>query len=97
MPKVYIVNKSFHDFSEAKLYGPLVYLSEGPLNRYGVNDMARKFREILKYSLPNDYIVLCSLNSMNSVACALFARMHGTLNLLLFKQGKGYIERNLII
>lgn len=97
MPTVYIVNKSFHDFSEAEKYGKLVFLSEGSMDRYEVNNMARQFESYLKDSLPTDYIVPCSLNVMNSIACAMFAVRHGTLNLLLYKQGKGYIERNLVL
>jgi len=97
MPKVYIVNKSFHDFTEAKKYGELIFLSEGSMDRYEINNMARQFKEAFKDSLSTDFIVLCSLNSMNAIACSIFAVMHGTLNLLLFKQGKGYIERNLVL
>lgn len=93
MSKVYIVNKSNHDFSAAEHYGEIVFLSEGPMNRYSTNNMLRTFTEKMKGSLGSDYIVPCSLNVMNSIACALFARKHGTLNLLLFKEGF-YIERN---
>ena len=102
MPKVYVVNKSTvrggtgHDFSPAEAYGEIVYLSEGPMNRYATNHMHRKFTEIIDESNPEDYIVPCSLNVMNSIACAVFAVKHGRLNLLLFKQGE-YLERNLII
>ena len=93
MSKVYIVNKSNHDFSAAEHYGEIVFLSEGPMNRYSTNNMLRTFTERMKGSISKDYIVPCSLNVMNSIACALFARKHGTLNLLLFKEGL-YIERN---
>jgi hypothetical protein len=93
MSKVYVVNRSSHDFKEARRYGELLYLSDGPMNRYSTNSMMRCFGEVMKNSLPEDYIVLCSLNVMNSIACALFAFKHGTLNLLLFKDGN-YIERN---
>ena len=96
MTKVFIVNKSAHDFSEAEPYGDIIFLSEGPMNRYATNNMHRKFNEILKDSTKEDYIVPCSLNVMNSIACAVFALKHGTLNLLLFKNGS-YIERNLIL
>ena len=96
MSKVYIVNKSAHDFSPAEKYGEILFLSEGPMNRYSTNHMHRKFTDIMKGSSPDDHIVPCSLNVMNSIACAIFARMHGKLNLLLFKGGE-YLERNLII
>ncbi len=93
--KVYIVNKSAHDFSAAEPYGEIIFLTEGPMNRYSVANMIRQFTEIMKDSSPEDYIVPCSLNVMNSIASALFAFKHGRLNLLLFKQGT-YIERNVV-
>lgn len=96
MPKVFIVNKSSHDFSAAMQYGELVFLSEGPMNRYSTNNMLRIFTETMKGSSRKDYIVPCSLNVMNSIACALFARKHGTLNLLLYRDGF-YVERNHIL
>ena len=96
MPKVFIVNKSSHDFSPATQYGELVFLSEGPMNRYATNNMHREFSSAMKDSSEHDHIVPCSLNVMNSIACALFARKHGRLNLLLFKEGN-YIERNMVL
>lgn len=96
MPKVYIVNKSSHDFSHAKHFGELVFLSYGSMNRYATNNMCREFKDSMKSSSPDDYIVPCSLNVMNSIACAIFASKHKRLNLLLFKEGK-YIERNMVL
>lgn len=96
MSRVFVVNKSNHDFSAAKNYGELIFLSEGPMNRYSTNNMLRVFTEKMKDSSKDDHIVPCSLNVMNSIACALFAFKHGTLNLLLYKEGI-YIERNHIL
>jgi hypothetical protein len=96
MTKVFVVNKSAHDFSPAKKFGEVIFLSEGPMNRYAANNIHRSFKEAMADSSKDDYIVPCSLNVMNSIACAIFAKMHGRLNLLLFKDGE-YIERNLII
>ena len=93
--KVYIVNKSTHNFSAAHSYGKVVFLSEGPMNRYSVNNMCRQFLSIMSDSKSDDYIVPCSLNVMNSIASAIFAYKHGRLNLLLFKDGS-YLERNVV-
>lgn len=90
---VYIVNKSSHDFGPAEKYGEVKFLSEGSMNRYATNSMIRQFSEVMALSEATDYIVPCSLNVMNSIACAIFAKKHGCLNLLLFKDGT-YIERN---
>ena len=94
--KVFVVNRSSHDFTPAKKFGEIVFLSEGKMSRYQTNNMLREFEELLASSQPTDYIVPCSLNVMNCVACALFAHKHGTLNLLLYKEGE-YIERNHIL
>lgn len=94
--KVFIVNKSAHNFEPAKEFGEIIFLSEGRINRYSTNNMFREFEPILADSSPTDHIVPCSLNVMNCVACAIFAQKHGTLNLLLYKDGK-YIERNHIL
>jgi hypothetical protein len=95
MPTVFVVSKSAHDFSEARRFGKLVYLSEGAMNRYQVNNMERQFKEKLEASSPDDYILPCGLSMMNSIACAMFALMHGRLNVLLFKKGH-YVERNMV-
>ena len=95
MSRVYIVNKSAHDFSPAERFGELIFLSEGPMNRYSTNNMHRLFTSIMEGSEGSDHIVPCSLNVMNSIACALFAVKHSRLNLLLFKEGE-YLERNIV-
>jgi len=96
MRKVYIVNRSPHDFSDAERFGETVFLTEGSLNRYATNNMVRLFTEAMTNSKADDLIVLCSLNVMNAVACAVFASKHKCINLLLYKDGR-YIERNHVL
>ena len=96
MPKVFVVNKSSHDFSNAKEFGELIYMTSGRMNRFATTDMIRIFSEFMKESSKSDYILPCSLNVMNLLAGAVFAAKHKTINLLLFKQGR-YIERNHVI
>ena len=93
MTKVFIVNKAPHDFRPAEQFGELVFLSEGPMNKYHTNNIFRQFLDRMKDSSESDYIVLCSLSVMNAIACAIFSWKHGTLNLLLYKAGT-YIEVN---
>ena len=95
MSHVYVVNRSAHDFSPAEKFGQIIFLSEGPMNRYSTNNMHRRFTEVMKDSSEHDYIVPCSLNVMNSIASSVFAVMHKRLNLLLFKEGE-YLERNMV-
>jgi len=94
--KVYVVNRSAHDFSSAESYGELIFMSEGKMNRFGTNDMIRQFGDAMRESEKDDYLLLCSLSVMNAIAAAVFARKHGTLNLLLYKDGR-YVERNHVL
>jgi len=96
MPKVFVVNKSSHDFSNAEEFGELVFMTQGRMNRFATTDMIRMFSESMKDSDKSDYILPCSLNVMNLLAGAVFAAKHKTVNLLLFKAGR-YIERNHVI
>jgi len=96
MPRVYIVSRSAHDFTNAEQFGKLVTLSEGPINRYSVNNIHRQFHSILKHSDPDDYILVCGLGIMNAVAASIMTALHGKVNFLLFKQGE-YLPRNLVL
>ena len=100
MPKkVYVINKSIHDFSAASDYGEIIYLSEGSINRFNTSGIYRTFYPILSKSDKDDYILISGLTVMNLVAAFIFATKHKRLNLLLFKSYKGrkeYLERILI-
>jgi len=94
--KVYVLNKSSHDFSGAMRYGELCYLSEGPINRFATNKMFRMFAEGLEKSHKDDYILLSGLTVMAVIACVIFVMRHKRLNLLIFRAGSHtYAERRL--
>ena len=97
MPKVYIPNRSIHDFSAAEEYGDLVFLSEGSVKKYATNLIYRQFNRILKKSDAEDYLLVTGLTSLNLVACYILTKLHGKVKLLLFKPGRGgkkeYLER----
>ena len=97
--KVYVVNRSTHDFSAATEFGELIYLSEGSINRFNTSRIYRAFYPILKDSHEEDYILITGLTVMNLVAAFIFTMRHKRLNLLLFKtyrNKKEYLERILI-
>lgn len=96
MPTVYIINKAVHDFSAAKMYGDLHYLTNKPINRYATNKIFRHFHNILDKSEPEDYLLITSLNVMNIIAAAIFVLKHKKLNLLIHKTDNNtYVERRL--
>ena len=96
MPQVFVVSKSVHDYSAAKDFGELVYLSEGPFDRFATSAIARIFNEKLARSMPEDYLLISGYTVMNCIASAIFAAMHKRVNLLLYR-GKRYAERVILL
>lgn len=94
--KVYIVNRSCHDFSSAAEFGELVYLTDGVISRYAVSEVYRTFADGLAESQAGDFILISGMSTMIAVICALFGAKHQRLNLLLYKKGR-YLERTIII
>lgn len=92
MKKVYILNKSFHDYSEAEKFGELTYITEGHLDKYNTNKMLRYLNEAFKDASPDDYILVTSLTIFCSLACSLFTARFKRLNILLYKDSS-YVER----
>lgn len=96
--KVFIPNKGGHDYSAALKWGELVFVTEGYIDRWGVNQMLRLWAKTLEESSPDDYILETSLNTLCSVGAACFAFKHRRLNLLIFKSEDGdYVERSIQI
>lgn len=83
--KVFVINKSSHDYSKAEEFGQLIFMTEGSLNRFAVSKMFRTFEPFIGESQPTDYLLLSGLSVMCSVASAMFAAKHQRLNLLIYK------------
>lgn len=103
MTKVYVVNKGAHNHDDAKRFGELVYMTEGSISRFATSNMYRQFCFHLRGSKPEDYILMTGLSVMASLACSVFTRLHGRLNLLLYRaphsssdQGH-YVERTVML
>jgi hypothetical protein len=96
VPRVYCVNRGPHDYSAAGAFGELVYCTDGTLDKFDIAQMCRELSESLKDSEECDYILLTSLTSLCSVACAVFASKHGCLNLLIYRPDYGYVARNVV-
>lgn len=97
---VFIVNDSGHDYSAAREFGRLEFLSTGALNKFAVNHMFRLFSKRLAKSDPDDWLLNSGLPQMQQVAASIFVQIHGRLNLLLFKAEGGdikYVPRTIVL
>ncbi len=96
MPKVFITNKGGHNYEKAEKFGELIYVTEGTLNRFATSTLYRAFIDAMKDSHKDDYFLVTSMNVVNAIGSAVFARKHGKLNLLLFREGE-YVPREIDI
>src|SRR5215510_11591198 len=73
-PRVYVPNKSFHDFEAATRFGEFVYLTQGRLPpKFNMNDVARRCQEVLQDAREFDYLLISGPHSVCSVATAILA------------------------
>jgi hypothetical protein len=94
MSYVYILNRAAHDYSDAERFGELVFCTEGSLDKLDLSQMYRELESAFEDSQADDYILLTSLTSLCSVACAIFALKHERINLLIHTRD-GYVDRSL--
>jgi len=93
--KVFIINNSGHDFSQAEKYGDLVFLSSGKVDSFALNRHFREFVELMKGASEGDYILVTSLSSLNLLAGWIMGHLGFNLNVLIFKES-GYISKRLV-
>lgn len=98
MPNVYIPNRSGHDFSGAKNFGDLVFVTDGRIEKFRINNMYRIVVEKLEGSHPDDFIMATGLTQINVVLASVFAFKHGRLNLLIYDvKTDTYVPRKIVL
>ncbi|KKN73981.1 hypothetical protein LCGC14_0395470 [marine sediment metagenome] len=93
---MFIINNSGHDYSQAKKFGDLVFLTTGLIASYKITLHYRILANKMKDAQPEDYILVTSLASLNCIAGWIMGTLGYPLNLLIHdsKTGK-YVERKL--
>jgi len=97
--KVYVPNRSYHDFSEATRFGELIYLTAGKISILSIGRMYRTFMPVIQDSSKEDYILVSGPSVMTSILCSMFSIRHGVLNLLIYQIGgdnKGHYKQRRI-
>lgn len=95
-PRVYIMNNGGHDYSGAKKYGDLVFITDELIDREDTAQMYHVVDIAMRDSTADDYILISSLSSMCSIASGYFSALHGELHLLIHSRGE-YVSRDIIM
>ena len=98
-PRVYIPNKSYHDFKGATKFGEVVFLTEGRIpNRYQLNDLAMMCGEKMEGAKQEDMLLLAGPTTLNCIATAILAHRFGRINFLLYDQtADKYTSRTVVL
>ena len=94
MPRVYVPNRSGHDFSAATRFGELVFITEGLIDRFAVNTMYRECIKATKEAEEDDLILVSSLPILTSILTAVLGRKFGKVNFLLLWNDE-YMKRSI--
>lgn len=97
-PKVYVPNKSFHDFSDANRFGELVFLTEGVQDRFKINDLYRRIEGKLHNAGPGDYLLISGPSTVNAIAASILAYKFGRINYLVYDGAMArYVSRPIVL
>lgn len=96
MSKVYVPNRSFHNFSGAEKYGELIFLTEGAVQRTNVNQLYRECYKKMADAQPDDFLLVSSLAILNAIAASILAWRFGRVNYLIYVKDK-YIVREVVL
>ena len=95
MSKVYVMNKSGHDFSDAEKHGELVYLTEGKHNIFSTGAMIQDLKNKLRDFKPSeDFLLMSGSPFVAASAMSIILTKIRSVNVLLFDaKNRVYVPR----
>lgn len=97
-PRVYVPNKSNHDFSNAARFGQIVWLTEGTQNRFEINDLYRRIVPLMADAHAMDYLLITGPTTANVIAASILAHKFGRINYLLWNAWEGrYVSKPIVL
>lgn len=88
MARVFIPNLSHHDFTPARKFGELIFLTDGWVSPQQVNTIFRQCYEKMKDVTSDDFLLISSLPIINVAAASIMTmKCNGLLNFLIFDHG----------
>lgn len=86
MSKVFVANYAGHDYTEAKKYGELVFITKGYVSFASLDRVLYVVTEALLESKPDDWLLLSGSGTICVFAALGWLHLHGRVNLLIFDQ-----------
>lgn len=96
MPKVYVVNKTTHDYSVAGRFGEVVYITEGKVPIFKTDEVVTLVHKALVDFTDKDYILVAGPSILSIiVSTAAFSRCSTVKFLIFDAKIQAYIVRHI--
>lgn len=96
MAKVYVVNNTNHDYSKAKQYGELVYITKGKLPIFKTNTVRAMLEKGLVKFTKDDYLLISGPAIVNVMAATILYNKLNSVKFLVFDaKQQDYVVRHL--
>lgn len=83
-PKVYVVAKGSHDFSQAVEHGEITFLFSDKANVFAADQLVKDIEDKLAGSKPDDFLILAGSMLPAAIAFYVLMQKHGIVNNLIF-------------
>lgn len=97
MPKVYITNTAGHDFTQAKKFGEIVWITRGFVSFQSLDRLKYKIIDQIKDSTPDDYLLISGTLLVSIVAAIAWYEMHQKVCILVHSRNDGDDYRKFVI
>ncbi len=96
MAKVYVVNNANHNYSKAKQYGELVYVTKGKLPIFKTSTVRAMLEKGLVKFTKDDYLLISGPAIVNIMAATILYNKFDTVKFLVFDaKQQDYVVRHL--
>ena len=83
--KVLIVNKGHHFYDDAVKFGDLIFLTEGKINVFAINNLKAEIEQALdEHAAEEDYLLLSGHIIPNGIAIHHLLKKYGRVNQLVW-------------
>jgi hypothetical protein len=82
--KVWIVNDGGHDFSKAEVYGTLHRITDGQVNPFGTDRLAKRISKAISLAHEDDYVLVSGTPVITGLVLFLWLSYFPRCNLLQF-------------
>lgn len=94
---IYVLNKGYHNYSEADKFGSSIYVTEGPVPVFKQDKLVHMLKETFEcFNQTDDYVLLSGPVILSVLSIAMLLKRFEFVNILLFDaKRQSYVVRQI--